>query len=195
MKDFCLVATSLWNSTISRWRTPLPIKILLYDLDEGLLVPLLLLKGELLALGISPKLQLNLVQPHVNLGQKGKFWNNIFENICFTSYLAIRRSDQGRHSHVLRFKYMKSEEIHCVRLWNVRDTDFRVYIIIEIKYFEGNFTCRFFIFAVFFITCLLASLFRLWEHQGLVLEKVSAEKGIMTELLNQFSNCKHDKER
>ena len=73
MKDFCLVATSLWNSTSTmRWRTPLPIKILLYDLDEGLLVPLLLLKGELLALGISPKLQLNLVQPHVNLGQKGK---------------------------------------------------------------------------------------------------------------------------
>ena len=190
MKDFHLVATSLWNSTstISRWRTPLHLKILLYDLDEGLLVPLLLLKGELLALGISPKLQLNLVQPHVNLGQKGKIWNNIFENIfwttylgqkgklwnnifeniCLTSYLAIRRSDQGRHSHVLRFEYMKSEEIQCVRLWSVRDTDLRVYIIIEIKYFESNFTCLFFIFAVFFITCLLASLFRLWEHQGLV---------------------------
>ena len=98
-------------------------------------------------------------------------WQNLkehFRKYFLTTYLAIRRSDQGRHSHVLRFKYMKSEEIHCVRLWNVRDTDFRVYIIIEIKYFEGNFTCRFFIFAVFFITCLLASLFRLWEHQGLV---------------------------
>ena len=139
MKDFCLVATSLWNSTISRWRTPLHLKILLYDLDEGLLVPLLLLNGELLTLGISSKLQLNLVQPHVNLGES-EIWNNIFENI-FINYIPGDSSFGSRWTFAC--SQIRVHEVWRNSLCKIMEcTGYRIYII-ERNYFETNFSCLF----------------------------------------------------